>query len=257
MQDVMISNLDHDGETRPFQAHGHAVVANAGALSVMRGVFEPGWRWSEDLAPLVGGSSCQVRHMGYVMSGSMRIRFDDGTEVELKAGDISDIPPGHDAWVTSEEPCTMIDVSPEATRYAVGRPTDIAAPDDTWMQHVRRGYAAFAAGDLDTLRTMFTVDVALHVPGSGPLAGTYKGPEAVLGYYAKLWELTGGTFRADLIDVHGDGHGHVTATHQTTAQRDGAKRVGRGSLLFTFVGDKVSDILELHGDLPGDDAFMA
>ena len=69
--------------------------------------------------------------------------------------------------------------------------------------------------------------------------------------------MTGGTFRAHLVDVHGDGLGHVMAMHQTKAERNGVKRVARGSILFSFVGDKVHDLLELHGDLPGDDAFSA
>ena len=79
----------------------------------------------------------------------------------------------------------------------------------------------------------------------------------MLGYYGRLAERTDGTFRADLVDVHGDGSGHVCAVHQISATHNGAKRVTRGSILFTLVGDKVTDLLELHADLPGDDAFFA
>jgi ketosteroid isomerase-like protein len=257
MAQCMISNLERDGEGRLFRAHGHATLADAGGVSVLRGTFEPGFRWSEDVAPIAGTSSCQVRHLGYVLSGSMHIRMDDGSECDIGAGDLVDIPAGHDAWVTGEANVEMIDVSPEATRYATTRPTDIASPDDQWMTLVRRGYAAFNTGDVDTLVTLFSTDVCQHVPGQGPLAGTYKGIEAVLGYYGKLAELTDGTFRADLVDVHGDGSGHVCAVHQISATRNGAKRVSRGSILFTLVGDKVTDLLELHADLPGDDAFFA
>jgi ketosteroid isomerase-like protein len=122
---------------------------------------------------------------------------------------------------------------------------------------VRRGYAAFNSGDVETLMSIFTQDVTQHVPGNSPLAGTYKGPEAVLGYYGKLAEMTDGTFRAHLIDVHGDGAGHVCAVHQISATREGARRVSRGSILFTMVGDKVSDLLEMRSDMPGDDAFFS
>lgn len=256
MADIKISNVDQEGERRPFAAHGHAVLANAGAVSVLYGTFEPGWRWSNDVAPLVGTTSCQVHHLGYVTSGSMRIRLDDGTEHELTPGDLFDLPPGHDAWVTSDVPCETVDVSADATKYAVGRPTDIAEANDPAMKLVRRGYEAFSAGDFETLRSLYTRDVVQHVPGAGPLAGTYKGPDALLGYYRRLGELTDGTFRADLIDVHGDGHGHVIAVHQHSMVRNGVKRVSRGSILFSFVGDKMSDLLELHADLPGDDAFF-
>ncbi|MDR7363039.1 nuclear transport factor 2 family protein [Nocardioides marmoribigeumensis] len=253
----MISNLDREGEGRVFRAHGHATLGNAGGISVLKGTFEPGWKWSDDVKPIAGTSSCQVRHMGYVLEGTMHIRMDDGSEWDIGAGDVVDLPAGHDAWVTSDVALEMVDISPEATRYAVTRPTDIASPDDQWMTLVRRGYAAFNSGDVETLLGLFSKDVVQHVPGHGPLAGTYKGPEAVLGYYGKLAELTGGTFRADLVDVHGDGSGHVCATHQTSATRNGAKRVARGSIVFTCIGDKVTDMLELRADLPGDDAFLA
>lgn len=257
MADIMISNVDAHGERRPFAAHGHVVLANAGAAAVLRGSFEPGWHWAADVAPLAGTTSCQVHHLGYVLTGSMRIRLDDGTERDIAAGDLYDLPAGHDAWVTSDVPCEMVDFSPEATRYAVGRPKDIAAAEDAAMTMVRRGYDAFNAHDVDGLRSLFAQDVAQHVPGTGPLAGTYKGVDNVLGYYGQLGELTDGTFRADLVDLHGDGHGHVISVHQLSAVRNGVKHVSRGSILFTFLGDKVTDLLELHGDLPGDDAFLS
>ncbi len=255
MTAVMISNLERDGERRPFAGHGHAELASAGGLTLMRGVFEPGWRWSQDIAPLAGTDSCQTRHLGHVLSGSMRIRTDDGTEYDLGPDDVFDLPPGHDAWVVGPEPCVMVDYSSEATRYA--RPENIAAAEDDAMALVRRGYTAFNSQDLDTLRSLFAADVTQHVPGSGPLAGTYKTADAVLGYYGRLAELTDGMFRAHLVEVHGDGLGHVMALHQTIATRNGTTRAARGSILFTVLGDKVTDLLELHADLPGDDAFLS
>lgn len=246
-----------DGERRDFAAHGHAVVTQAGATAALRGTFEPGWRWSQDVGPIAGTISCQVAHRGYVLSGAMTIRMDDGDEQTMRGGDLVDIGPGHDAWVVGDEPCEMLDMSPQGLQYAMPRPADIAAPEDSSMELVRKGYLAFDNGDADTLIDLFTSDVVVHVPGTGPLAGTYKGPEAVLGYYARLAELTEGTFKIHLLDLHGDGLGHVLALHRTTSERNGAKRIARGSILFTFVGTKVSDMLELHGDLPGDDAFMA
>lgn len=256
MANLNVCNLETDGEHRDFAAHGHATFAQVGATSLLRGTFEPGWRWSKDLAPIAGTDTCQVRHHGYVISGAMTVRMNDGEQQTVTAGQLVEIEPGHDAWVEGDEPCVFIDVSPHALQYAMPRPAGIAAAEDKYMQLVRRGYTAFNTGDADTLMQLFASDVVQHVPGSGPLAGTYKGPEAVLGYYGRLGELTGGTFRAHLMDLHGDGSGHVTSIHQTTAERNGTKRTARGSILLSFVGDKVHDLLELHGDLPGDDAFM-
>jgi len=185
----------------------------------------------------------------------MGIVMDDGAEMEIGPGDLFDCPAGHDAWTIGSEPCVAIDVSGDATRYATKAAA--AAEPDRALDVVRRGYQAFNTGDIDTLMSMFSQDVVQHVPGSGPFAGTYKGPEAVIGYYGKLAELTGGTFRAHLVDVHGDGLGHVTAVHQISAERNGQTRVSRGSILFTLVGDKIMDLLELRSDLAGDDAFFS
>ena len=78
MADLMICNLETDGERRDFAAHGHALVADAGAAALMKATFEPGWRWSTDVAPLAGTDPCQVRHHTYILSGRMTIRMTDG-----------------------------------------------------------------------------------------------------------------------------------------------------------------------------------
>lgn len=252
-----MTNLDRDGQTRPFKAHGQGVIGSAGAATVLRGTFEPGWRWSKDVQPIAGTPSCQVRHLGYVLSGSMHVVLDDGTELDVGPADLFDLPAGHDAWVTSDEPCIMIDVSPEVTSYAIGAAAQVPAQEDRYVHLVRKGFEAFNAGDVDTLRTILAHDVVQHVPGSGPFAGEHKGLDSVLSYYGELATATDGTFRCDLIETHADGHGHVLALFQTTGTRGGVTRVSRGSLLFTFMGGKATDLLELHADLAGDDAFFS
>jgi len=257
MAGVYTSNLDRDGEVRTFKAHGAAVVGSAGGVGLLKAKFEPGWRWSTDVAPIAGTTSCEIRHLGYIVSGRMGIRQDDGNEFEIGPGDMFDVPSGHDAWVVGSEPCVALDISPDATRYAKGGTKTAPQAEDRYLSLVRKGYNAFNSGDVQGLVTLFSHDVSQHVPGSSALAGDYKGVEAVLGYLAKLGEVTDGTFRAHLIDCHGDGQGHVVAVHQTTATRNGVTRVSRGSIVFTFLGDKVTDLLELHADLAGDDAFLA
>ena len=78
-------------------------VVRMGATTAARLSFEPGWRWSECIKPVVGTESCQVRHVGVVQSGQMAIRHDDGTEVEIGPGQAYVIEPGHDAWVMGDE----------------------------------------------------------------------------------------------------------------------------------------------------------
>jgi class 3 adenylate cyclase len=86
--------------TFPF---GHVDVVNLDETSVARFSWEPGWRWSKDVAPIVQTTSCQNRHVGYVISGALHVAMEDGTELEIRAGDAFEIPPGHDAWVVGDE----------------------------------------------------------------------------------------------------------------------------------------------------------
>lgn len=106
-------------ERRPFHAHGHVDVHALGEGAAMHGTFEPGWRWSNDVAPIAGTRSCQSPHLGYVLSGRMQVRMDDGQEEEIGPGDFVRIEPGHDAWVIGDEPCVMVDFA--ATDYAKAR----------------------------------------------------------------------------------------------------------------------------------------
>jgi class 3 adenylate cyclase len=71
--------------------------------------FEPGWRWSTDLAPLMGTASCQMRHFGYSMSGAVAVVMDDGQSLEIGADTVFEIPPGHDKWVVGDKPWVTIE----------------------------------------------------------------------------------------------------------------------------------------------------
>ena len=79
-------------------------VVDLGGIKAARMTLEPGWRWSECIKPIAGTESCQTHHVGTVVSGSMHVVHDDGSEQDLGAGDAYMIEPGHDAWVTSSEP---------------------------------------------------------------------------------------------------------------------------------------------------------
>jgi quercetin dioxygenase-like cupin family protein len=79
--------------------------------------FEPGWRWSECVKPVVGTESCQLSHVGYAVSGRIGVRLNDGTEQSIGAGESYTIPPGHDAWVERDEPFVGIEVM-SAEEYA-------------------------------------------------------------------------------------------------------------------------------------------
>ena len=72
--------------------------------------FEPGWKWSECIKPVVGTESCQVSHVGYAVSGRLTVKLNDGTQKTFEPGMSYTIPPGHDAWVEGNERFVCIEV---------------------------------------------------------------------------------------------------------------------------------------------------
>jgi hypothetical protein len=102
-------NLSKPTEVRPV-GRGQLELIELADLAVARMHYEPGWRWSQDVKPLVGGDSCQVRHVGVVVSGRLYTEMDDGATMEIGPGDVYEIPAGHDSWVVGDEPWISIDI---------------------------------------------------------------------------------------------------------------------------------------------------
>ena len=97
-----IKSLESPEKTRPFAADkGEAGVVSFSTGPALKGVFEPGWRWSEHVKPIAGIDSCQTVHLGYVLSGRMKVVMDDGTEGEVGPGDVSSIAPACPAGARS------------------------------------------------------------------------------------------------------------------------------------------------------------
>ncbi len=107
MQKKSMSSPD---ETRDFPK-GKLELVNFEGVTFGHATFEPGWKWSAHVQPIAQTKSCEAPHTQYHVSGRLRVRMDDGTEVEFGPGDIGHIPPGHDAWVVGNEPVVMIDVT--------------------------------------------------------------------------------------------------------------------------------------------------
>ena len=80
-----------------------------------RYTFEPGWRWSECIKPVVGGDSCQVEHIGFVVSGTLGVQHNDGSSAEVAAGSVYRIAPGHDGWVVGGDPVVVVEFQGAAT----------------------------------------------------------------------------------------------------------------------------------------------
>ena len=97
-------------DIRPFaDDKGRLAMVDLDGMAVGKAVFEPGWRWSEHVKPIAGTDSCQAAHAGYLLSGHLTVRMNDGSEVNFDPGDLMVVAPGHDAWVVGPEPCVMLD----------------------------------------------------------------------------------------------------------------------------------------------------
>lgn len=110
-------SLDKPDERREFP-NGAAEMVTIGDVMIGRAVFQPGWRWSNDVKPIAGTERCMIHHKGYVVQGTLVVQAEDGSEVTLGAGDGYVIEPGHDAWVAGDDTYIGIDFSPQMVDYA-------------------------------------------------------------------------------------------------------------------------------------------
>ena len=101
--DVILKRFDQPDETRTF-AKGRFDVIRIGNMTIGRASYEPGWRWSVDVGAAMGVEMCNVEHIGLVISGRATAAMNDGRIIEMRAGDVFYIPPGHDSWVVGDEP---------------------------------------------------------------------------------------------------------------------------------------------------------
>lgn len=108
MKSIEVRTFDSPGEVRTFDK-GKLELISIDGRTVGRGTFEPGWRWSRSLKTLANTESCQAPHLQYHVSGTLHIKTDDGIERDVKAGEISMLGAGHDAWVVGNEPVVVVD----------------------------------------------------------------------------------------------------------------------------------------------------
>jgi hypothetical protein len=102
MAGVETGNFDSPSETRTPPGTKVDMV-KLGEIHVARARMEPGWKWSENIKPVVKTDSCQVHHVGVVQSGKLHVVHNDGSEGDLTPGSLYAIEPGHDAWVVGDD----------------------------------------------------------------------------------------------------------------------------------------------------------
>ena len=100
---VVLKRFEQPDEVREFDK-GRFELVHLGGMTIGRATYQPGWKWSEHVGAALGATSCHVEHVGMVVSGCATAAMDDGNIIEMRAGDIFYIPPGHDSWVVGDEP---------------------------------------------------------------------------------------------------------------------------------------------------------
>jgi mannose-6-phosphate isomerase-like protein (cupin superfamily) len=101
-------NFSSASDVRLFE-HGKAEVMNIAGGSVGRLTLNPGWKWSKDVKPIAKTEWCEAPHFQYVVTGTLHVKTREGSEFDLKPGDVSFLPPGHDAWVVGNEAAVVVD----------------------------------------------------------------------------------------------------------------------------------------------------
>jgi quercetin dioxygenase-like cupin family protein len=100
--EVILKRFEQPDEIREFEL-GRFELVHLGGMTVGRATYQPGWTWSVHVGAALGQSSCQVEHVGMVVSGRATAAMDSGEVIEMRAGDVFYIPPGHDSWVVGDE----------------------------------------------------------------------------------------------------------------------------------------------------------
>ena len=116
MAGVEARDFSSPDETRSPEKTKIELVNVAGG-QIGRYTFQPGWHWSEHIKPVAKTDSCQVEHIGYMVSGSLRLKHDDGSEQDIVPGMVYRIAPGHDAWNAGQEPAVVVEFQ-GAANYA-------------------------------------------------------------------------------------------------------------------------------------------
>jgi ketosteroid isomerase-like protein len=121
---------------------------------------------------------------------------------------------------------------------------------------VRRGYEAFAKGDIGTLKALFTSDAKWHALQAGVLPGNYHGARAILGFFGQLAQETGGSIRVEPLTIAGTGD-HVFVLNRIIGSRKGKTIDTRGVLFFTVSDGFVTEVRDFTADYPAFSHFWS
>ena len=122
MSTLASKSFDAPDETRTPPKTEVGVV-DLGDVKAARMTMQPGWRWSECIKGIAGTESCQVRHVGLLVAGTVHVVHDDGTSADVTAGNAYVIEAGHDAWVVGDETVVGYEFDSNAAQVYANTPS--------------------------------------------------------------------------------------------------------------------------------------
>lgn len=258
MARLRFKNFDAPDEVRTL-VKGHAEIVSLDEATVARSHWEPGWRWSQHLAPVMGTPSCEVHHLGHSIAGVLHVEMDDGQAVDIPADSIFEIPPGHDAWVLGTDPWVAVEwtsarivgVAPEGPGRRVvttvlftdivGSTTTLERLGDGPWQELLRLHNSRLRGDLNTFRGR-----EITTTGDGFLAVFESATNAVrcaLAMTRSAW-ATGMAIR---VGIHTGEVEFVGTDVRGIAVHTAARVMSLAGPDEVFVSSTTSDLLEGSG----------
>jgi uncharacterized protein len=124
------------------------------------------------------------------------------------------------------------------------------------LELLRRGYAAYSSGDMDTINELFADDLVWHVAGRSPLAGDYTGKEQVFGFFATLQEMSEGTSKVEVHDLLANDE-HAVALVIESATRGGRSHEGNATHIFHLRDGQVTEFWDAQTDQYAADDFWS
>jgi uncharacterized protein len=147
----------------------------------------------------------------------------------------------------------------EISVATLGKGTDMSGTGAIEAQNIaviRRGYEAFAKGDIGTLKMLFSADATWHATALGVLPGNYRGAQAILEFFGKLAQETKGTMRAEpqIVAASGD---HVFVLERLTGKRKGKTQDTKTVAVFKLDKGVVTEVTDFPFDHPAAAQFWA
>jgi ketosteroid isomerase-like protein len=121
---------------------------------------------------------------------------------------------------------------------------------------IKQVVEAFNQRKLEPVLGLFSEDAVLHVPGQSRVSGDYHGRSGVLDFWNRQIEITGGSFKAQLIAAC-QGEGHLVLIFEGAASRDGTPYAWRRVNHYQMIEGQVVEGWVYESDQKSADSAFA